>query len=249
MRIMTYNIHSCLGLDGRRSHERIATVIERYEPDVVALQEIDRGRPRSAHLDQTRAIADLVEMDAHFHPALRVAKEEYGDAILSRHPLNVVQTGALPQPRRTLINEPRGAIWVEVETPAGKIQFINTHFGLGRRERRKQAAALLGSEWIEAAAQRGPLVVCGDFNSPAGRVVHTRMTQRLRDAQTSCNSWRRWNTFPTVLPVLCIDHIFITEHFDVAHCETPRTPLTRISSDHFPLIAHLSLRKGDGNGA
>src|SRR5689334_13841828 len=59
VRIMTYNVHSCRGMDGAISHERIAEVIERYNPDVVALQELDLGRERSGRLDQTRSIAEL----------------------------------------------------------------------------------------------------------------------------------------------------------------------------------------------
>ena len=106
VRIMTYNVHSCRGMDGRISHERIADVLERYNPDVVALQELDLRRKRSGGLDQTRAIAELVAMESHFHPALRVAEEEYGDAILSRHPMKVVRSGEFRHHRESSSMKP-----------------------------------------------------------------------------------------------------------------------------------------------
>ena len=105
---------------------------------------------------------------------------------------------------------------------------------------------MLGPEWIGAARQSGPLIVCGDFNSPAGRVVHGLMTEHLRDTQVASPSGPRRNTFATLLPILCIDYIFVTEHFEISSCEVPRTPLTKVASDHYPLIADLALPVRDG---
>ncbi len=239
---MTYNVHSCRGMDGRICHERIADVIERYDPDVVALQELDLGRRRSGRLDQTRAIAELVAMDSHFHPALRIADEEYGDAILSKHPLKVVRTGALPSPPRKFIDETRGALWVSVLIGGQEVQVINTHFGLGRNERRLQAAALLGDEWLGAALECGtPVIVCGDFNSPNGGVVHGMFTSKLRDSQLASPAKRTVRTFATTFPFICLDYVFISEGIEVLSAEVPRTPLTRAASDHFPLVVDLAL--------
>jgi len=61
---MSYNGHSCRGMDGRTSPHRIARVIEMNDPDIVALQEIDVGRTRSRGHDQTQMIADAVGMHA-----------------------------------------------------------------------------------------------------------------------------------------------------------------------------------------
>ncbi len=116
VRILTYNVHSCIGLDGRLSPERIARVIARQAPDIVALQELDVGRSRTGHLDQARAIADALEMSLAFHPTVTVADEQFGDAVLSPHPLRLVHAGTLPG----LGLEPRGAIWVEVDVPDGE---------------------------------------------------------------------------------------------------------------------------------
>jgi endonuclease/exonuclease/phosphatase family metal-dependent hydrolase len=239
---MTYNVHGCLGTDGRLCHERIADVIERFNPDVVCLQELDAQRERSGRLDQTRAIAEILAMDSHFHPALRVAEEEYGDAILSRHPLRLLRACALPTPPSLFLKEQRGAIWVSVTIDGREVQVINTHFGLGRGERRQQASAILGDEWLGAARAAGPVVVCGDFNSPAGGVVHRMFREALTDAQLEVPIIGTRRTFATAFPFVCLDYIFVTPEIRVEAVEIPRTPLTRAASDHFPLIADLDVQ-------
>jgi len=229
-------------MDGRLSLERIVEVIERINPDVVALQELDAGRKRSGMVDQAREIARLLRMEAHFHPAMRFAEEEYGDAILSRHPLRLIKAGPLPSVKRQFLKETRGALWISVAVGEFEVQVINTHLGLGRTERRAQAQALLGDEWIGAALESGPLVVCGDFNSPSGRVVHGMLSGRLRDAQKIAGG-KPVSTFATTFPFLRIDHVFVSPEFDISKVEVPRTPLTRIASDHFPLVVEMAFKE------
>src|SRR6478672_11059906 len=95
-RILTYNVHRCLGVDGVLDPGRIAAVIAACQPDIVALQELDVRRARSGGVDQAKAIADRLGMQMHFHAALRVLEEEYGDAILTARPSRMVKAGALP---------------------------------------------------------------------------------------------------------------------------------------------------------
>src|SRR5690606_35863270 len=107
---LTYNVHSCIGLDGKLSPKRIARVIARCGADVVALQEVDVGRKASGNLDQAHLIAHELEMEHHFHAAWEVEEERYGNAVLSRFPLEMIHAGILPtQPKRKFV-EPRGAI-------------------------------------------------------------------------------------------------------------------------------------------
>src|SRR4051794_7462009 len=120
IRILTYNVHSCRGLDGRVSPGRIAEVIAAARADIVALQELDVGRARSGGLDQAQAIARELGIDVHFHPARQVEGERYGDAILSALPFRLVKAGPLPEPpRRPPFFETRGALWVSVELAGG----------------------------------------------------------------------------------------------------------------------------------
>jgi endonuclease/exonuclease/phosphatase family metal-dependent hydrolase len=96
LRILTYNVHRCLGIDGKLLPARIAEVIASCEPDIVALQELDVGRVRTGGVDQAHAIAHELGMTFHFQPALRVMEERYGDAILTARPSRLVRAGALP---------------------------------------------------------------------------------------------------------------------------------------------------------
>jgi endonuclease/exonuclease/phosphatase family metal-dependent hydrolase len=240
MRLMSYNVHGCVGTDGALSLERIAQVIEEAGVDVVALQEVDVRRSRSGGVDQAGRLAELLAMHSHFHAAVRVAEEEYGDAILSRHPLRRVQAGMLPTVPRPVVNERRGALWVEVQADVGpRVQIINTHLGLGREERRRQAAALLDDEWLGAALRQGPTIVCGDLNSLPGRRVHSLFTAKMRDVQRVVRR-RHLKTFPSRLPWICLDHLFVSEGWEVLSVEVPRTPLTRRASDHLPLVVELN---------
>ena len=140
LRVMTYNVHSCVGMDGKLDVERIARVIARARPDVVALQELDVGRARTGAMDQAHLIARYLEMAFHFHPALHIEEERYGDAILTHLPQRLVKAGPLPGLASRPLLEPRGALWVAIELHGREIQVINTHLGLHPRERMAQVA-------------------------------------------------------------------------------------------------------------
>ena len=234
---MTYNVHSCVGTDGERSLARIAQVISDARADVVALQELDHQRVRSQRTHQAEAIARELSMDFHFNPALRIADEEYGDAILSRCPLEMIHAAELPGVAPRWCREARGALWVSVRAEGIVWQVINTHFGLGRAERFDQAGALLGDDWIRAAERRGPVIVCGDFNSQAGGRVQRLLASRLKDAQGT----RHRSTFPSRFPLLCLDYIFVGGNVHVHSVEVVRTSLTRVASDHLPLVAEVAI--------
>lgn len=237
---MTYNVHSCIGTDAQLSPERIAEVIGKDEPDVVCLQELDSGRLRTRRQNQAQMIASRLGMEFHFFAAIRLAEEHYGDAILSRHPLRLERAALLPWPNSPLAFEPRGALWVSVTCDGIEWQIINTHFGLGRAERRLQAATLASPEWIGAATLKPPLIVCGDFNSRPSSKVHRILAEQVTDAQLLAGGARQ-RTFSTRLPVLCLDYVFVTPGVRVRELRTTRTPLARMASDHFPLVADVAV--------
>lgn len=242
--LATYNIRRCLGTDRHLSPERIAQVIAGCDADIVALQEIDVGRLRSGGIDQARVIAKELGFTSHFHPALRIAEEQYGDAILTRHPSRLVKVGLLPGLRNLWPSEPRGAIWIEAMIGGARLQVINTHFGLRRRERRAQAVALLGGDWIERC--RPPYAVVGDLNSLPGGSVYRCFAARLRDAHVAGTQDRPAPTFPSRRPLLRIDHIFVSDDIEVTGAAVVRSPLTSAASDHLPLIARLRIPAEEG---
>lgn len=236
IRILTYNVHSCRGMDGRRDPARIAEVIARCKPDIAALQEVDVGRARSGGIDQAQKIAAHLRMDSHFHPALHLEEEQYGDAILTALPARLIRAGPLPSR-----GEPRGAIWMAVDVGGTELQVINTHLGLRRRERLAQVAELLGPAWLGGAENRhDPTVIVGDFNAGPGSASYRNLLRHGRDVQLHAAARIR-ATFPSRFPVLRIDHIFIGEGLRALRAEVVADRLARTASDHLPLLATIGV--------
>lgn len=241
LRVMTYNVHGCIGMDGKIDPERIARVIARARPDVVALQELDVGRERTFGLDQAQLIARHLEMEFHFHPAMHMEEERYGDAILTHLPQRLVKTGLLPGLPDMPSLEPRGALWVAIEVDGQEVQVINTHLGLLQRERMAQVEALLGSEWLGNDQCRGPVILCGDFNSQPSSPVFSRLSGRLVEAQDAAPGHRPRGTFSSRFPTLRIDHIFVSPGLEVTTIDIPVWQLARTASDHLPLVAEIRI--------
>jgi endonuclease/exonuclease/phosphatase family metal-dependent hydrolase len=241
-RIMTYNVHRCVGLDGKLDVARTAKVIAQCRPDIVALQELDVGRMRTGLVDQAHAIAELVGMRFHFHPAFRVEEEAYGDAILSALPMRLVKAGPLPGSNAVRGLEPRGAVWVKIQLDGAELDVVNTHLGLIPHEQRAQADALVSTQWMAHADCTDPAILIGDFNATARHGAYRRLVARLRDAQHAGRR-RRVRTFPARFPMLRIDHVFISRSVTVTGVHAPRTALTRIASDHLPLVVDFRIER------
>lgn len=241
LRVMTYNVHSCRGMDGKLSPQRIARVIAQSAPDVVALQELDVGRVRSGSVDQAHLIAQHLEMDFHFHPALHVEGERYGDAILTHLPMRVIKAAALPRPAGAEHLEPRGALWVAVDVDGRSVNILNTHLGLRPRERRLQVEALLSEEWLGHPDCRAPVILCGDFNALPGSRVIRALRARLQDTQNAVDHRAPRSTWFGRYPTLRIDYIFADPETRVLAVDVPATRRCRVASDHLPLLADLLL--------
>jgi endonuclease/exonuclease/phosphatase family metal-dependent hydrolase len=235
-RIVTYNVHRCIGNDRRLDVGRVADVLAMLEPDIVALQELDVGRARTGGVDQAHEIAKRLDMACHFNAALTVEEERYGDAILTAFPERLMQVGPLPGYDRMRSLEPRGALWVEVEVGGTPVQVINTHLGLVPREQQAQAAWIAGPAWLEHPHCTGPTILLGDFNATGTSVVYRTLTAKLEPARHLSPKNSPTATFPSPLPVLRIDHLFVSEQIRVTDVFAPFAPLTRVASDHLPLV-------------
>jgi endonuclease/exonuclease/phosphatase family metal-dependent hydrolase len=240
-RIVTYNVHRCVGTDRRLDVARVAEVLARLEPDIVALQELDVGRRRTNHVDQAHEIAQRLEMTHHFHAAMQVEEERYGDAILTACPERLVKAGPLPGYPRIRGLEPRGALWVEADIGGRPLQVINTHLGLVPREQQIQAAHLAGAAWLENDACRWPLILLGDFNATASSIVYRTLCAPLAPARRLAPRREPSATFPSAFPVLRIDHLFVSPGVEVKSVFAPYDPLTRAASDHLPLVMDFEL--------
>lgn len=242
IRLLSYNIHRCVGVDRRLSPERIAEVVAACDPDIVALQEVDVGRARSHGVDQAEAIARSLNMEPHFHPSLHVADERYGNAILTRDPASPVRAGLLPKRFAWPRQEARAAQWVAVQVAGVELQVINTHLGLRGAERLAQARDLLGPQWLGHPDCLDPAVLVGDLNAVPRSRAFRALAEGLDDTRRAARATRKQATFPSRLPLLRLDHIFTRGAVTVHSAASIRTRLTRVASDHLPYLVELSVR-------
>jgi endonuclease/exonuclease/phosphatase family metal-dependent hydrolase len=243
VRLLTYNVHRCVGTDRRLDVGRVAEVIAAQSPDIVALQEVDVGRARTGGVDQAHQIARRLGMAFHFNAAFKVEEEQFGDAILTTLPERLVKAGPIPGHPRIPQLEPRGAVWVEIETAEGVLGVINTHLGLVPREQRLQASALAGKDWALAGASDAPLVLVGDMNATPRSAAYRILAAGMAEARRAAPFSHRAPTFPSTFPVLAIDHVFASDKVVIDAVRTPLDPLSRLASDHLPLIVDLSLAR------
>jgi endonuclease/exonuclease/phosphatase family metal-dependent hydrolase len=221
IRLMTWNVHRCIGRDGVCDPDRVARVLEAAQPDIAALQEIDNrtidvARDPFSYLGglfgwKTVATRTLVARDGH-----------YGHIVLSRWPIESLGEIDLSVRWR----EPRKAIVGIVATPVGALAIIAAHLGLMPFERRKQFALL--KERIAALTTR-PLVVLGDFNDFPGRGLAERS---LCPPLTSTPELR---TYPSRFPLLPLDRIWFSAPLELGTIAT-LAEAGRVS-DHLPLLA------------
>lgn len=236
LRVVTYNVHGCVGMDRRLDPERIASVLEALAPDVVALQELYVGHARSGGLDQAAWLSTRLGMNFVFGSARGTDDTgRYGNAVLSRRKLRLVRAESLPQSRP--IVEKRAALRVGVETAWGEVDVVNTHLGLDPGERRIQTHSLV-RDWLSHVGGASLSVLCGDFNATPLSQVYRRVTALLHDAQRASRFTQ--TTWPSFAPFLRLDHVFVSSAIAVTACRVPTGRAIRMASDHLPVVADLT---------
>jgi endonuclease/exonuclease/phosphatase family metal-dependent hydrolase len=246
LRVMTYNIHSCVNMDGKILPQRIINVVRQFDPDVIALQEVDADRPQTHNQNQAKIISNALGMDYRFFPVVTNGAQQYGLAILSHLAFQNITVGWLPtwHPKLKLNLEKRGVMWAILETSSGPVHFFNTHLSLHRFERRSQVKALLGEDWLQGVPQEEAIVLCSDLNAVPFSPVYRRLSRRFADVQkSSLHAARVQPTFPSRRPVFRIDHIFISKHFRTLKTAVPVNADTRLASDHLPICADLKMTR------
>ena len=247
LRVMTYNVHACVGMDGQLSPRRIARIIAQSEVDIAALQELDVYRSRTGYQDQAKEIARYLEMEFHFHPAWDLNEERYGDAILSRLPMRLIKSGPLPLSNTK--REPRGALWVQMKIDKDlSVQVVNTHLSIYPAERILQTESLI-RDWICETKRFGPVIVCGDFNATPHSKSYLLLAEHLNDIQTYHPRNIPAHTWFSPRPLTRIDHIFTSEHLTVRSVDVIRSRLAQVASDHLPLVTTLALTRTDLSAA
>ena len=155
--------------------------------------------------------------------------------------MELIKADILPSNAGSRSIEPRGAVWIRIEDNGVPVNIINTHLDVRKRARESQMQSLLGPEWLSSTDCKGSTVLCGDFNALARSNLYKSVSDRLRDAQLESTTNKGKATFFTRMPTTRIDYIFIDETINVTKTLIPNTTLTRVASDHFPLIADIIL--------
>ncbi|MBZ4415606.1 endonuclease/exonuclease/phosphatase family protein [Myxococcus sp. RHSTA-1-4] len=234
LKLVSYNIHSGIGTDGRFDLDRVGAVLREVNADVIALQEVGDFRAVTPREDQPEHLADMLGLHMAFGPNVVRNGRRYGNAILSRLPILKSKNYDLRVGRR----EPRGALRCDLDLGGGKqLHVFSLHLGLGMSERRRQEALLLSSDILREAARKDPLVVCGDFNYLGNGPVPALVRRAIHDAALELRAPAR--TYPTRLPLLRLDRIFVDAGVRPLDIHPHRTELSRVASDHLPLVMRL----------
>jgi endonuclease/exonuclease/phosphatase family metal-dependent hydrolase len=228
IRVASYNIHKCVGTDGRRDPSRIIDVLAEINADVVALQEADlRFGEREGLLDLDALHSRLGLLPV---PVNGGGKNHgwHGNVLL-------VREAALHKTHQIKLPgvEPRGALVVDMETRAMHLRVIATHFGLLRRSRKQQAETVL-----QAAQEAGDrtVLLMGDLNE-------WRIDKRsgLTGLEKIFGSFEFFvPSFPSRYPVLALDRILCHPRHKLQNIAVHSTPLSRKASDHLPITAELA---------
>ncbi len=236
MRILSWNVHGMVGGDGRRDPERVARVIDDARADLAGLQEVGADRAGGGAADPAEELARLTGLASAFGPTLRRGSWAYGNAILSRHPIEATRSYDLSVSGR----EPRACLRADVPVDGSRVHFFAAHLGLHWRERRRQVAQLLSADILRDAALHHPLVLVGDFNAWSNRSAVPRWLRRqLLDCALAVGD--ETPTFPARLPVLRLDRAYVDAAFRVTGCYVIRSRAARAASDHLPVLVELAL--------
>ena len=229
LRVATYNVHQCVGGDGRHDPARVAAVITELNADVVALQEF--SYPVDIALE-TRTPVVLTQLDDYeclLGPTMRRSETHFfGNVLLTRHRLREVHRVDLSVELR----EPRGALAATIDARGVELHVLAAHLGLRLSERRFQVKQILN--YLDSV--RGSLVVVlGDFNDwlPGRSVVHV-LDERLGKSP-------RRRSFPVGRPILPLDRVWVHPRAALLSVRIHRSATARRASDHFPVVADIDM--------
>jgi endonuclease/exonuclease/phosphatase family metal-dependent hydrolase len=242
-RVVTYNIHRAIGVDRRFRPERIVRILESHGADIVLLQEVDDGVPRSRGMDLARELAAALG-----YPHLAVGhnvtlrKGRYGNATLSRHPIlrerNIDLTIGMWKRRGCQ----HTAISLEGRAGRRRLDVFNLHLGLSSRQRERQVALLARSRELASLAPDLPCLVGGDFNDWRSR-LSPLLTEGLkfRSATDRLRGGRPLPTYPAFLPRAPLDRIYYRGPLRLLSAQRCRLRLSRVASDHAPVVADFEI--------
>lgn len=241
LKVLTYNIHRAIGVDRRFRPERIVRILQHYDADVVLLQEVDEGAPRSRELNLAHELA-MAAGYPHFALGHNVSlrKGRYGNATLSRFPIlrerNIDLSVAQSWIRR-------GCQHTSLQVDGRSLEIFNLHLGLSARERQLQIELLSRSHEFCDVAEGTPMLVGGDFNDWRSLLWPTFTNGFGFSCATDSKIGRRGAiaTYPSFSPQGGLDRIYFRGPLNLVGVRRCRLQVSRVASDHLPVIADFEL--------
>ncbi|NLT21229.1 MAG: hypothetical protein GXY16_09575 [Syntrophomonadaceae bacterium] len=228
IRLITYNIHHGTNADETPSLHNITDLLSDLDPDIIALQEVDKNLARSGRQHQASVLAQRLNMNFVYAGALQYSNGEYGNALLSRLPIISYKKHLLPDPA-----ENRCLMEAVVQGPTRPVGIFNVHMSLNASMRQKHLNDFILPR-LEACPY--PLILMGDFNSTNDQKDINLLTARLTDT-FYFNQGVITNTFSSSQPVKRIDYIFADKRFVVQNYFIVDSQ----ASDHLPVAVQIQI--------
>jgi endonuclease/exonuclease/phosphatase family metal-dependent hydrolase len=219
-------------------------VLRHYDAEVVLLQEVDDGAPRSAHLDLGR---ELAAAGGYSHLAIghnvSLRKGRYGNATLSRFPIMRERNIDLTIGRRKRRGCQHTTLAVAAAARERRLEVFNLHLGLSAVERERQVGMLVRTRELEELEPHAPCLVAGDFNDWRSRLLPVftealdfRCATLLKGDSSAC-----LRTYPSFSPRGALDRIYYRGPLRLHDVRVGRLNVARVASDHLPVVAEFEL--------
>lgn len=237
IRIATYNIHKCIGIDRKYSPERIADVLRETKADVIALQEVlchSHG-----HIRNQQAEFLARELDMHYCWGRNRLHNgaDYGNATLSRFPISSHHNHDITIRKY----EPRGCLCADIDIGQKKpLHFVNLHMGTSYFERRRQVFEILAEHVLDEPERIGRRIVAGDFNEWTKGLTTRLFSSRFKSVDPKIH-FGRSRTFPGIIPLVHLDHIYFDDAFKLIGASLYKSKRALVASDHLPIVAEFEI--------
>jgi endonuclease/exonuclease/phosphatase family metal-dependent hydrolase len=245
IKIATYNIHRAIGLDRRFRPQRIIDILNEINADVVLLQEVDDGVPRSLELNLAEEISTACDFP-YFKLAHNVTLKKgfYGNATLTKFPITQQRNIDL-----TIGNKKRrGCLYTQLEIEKNDepkhLDLFNLHLGLSAKERQKQAGLIFRSNEFCKIDESTPCIVAGDFNDWRSMLRALFIEGMGFKCATDKNLMMREvaiKTFPSFAPRGGLDRVYYKGDLKFLNVYRYKKKIAKIASDHLPVITEFSI--------
>ncbi len=248
IKLVTYNIHRAIGIDRKFAPERIIEILKSFDADVVLLQEVDEGVPRSNELNLAQVLAEACDYP-HFVLSHNVSlkKGHYGNATLSRFPIinhrNIDLTIA--------DKKKRGCQHTTLDISSGKkkqhLDVFNLHLGLSAREREKQAGLLFKSAEFKSLTLDNACIVGGDFNDWRSMLralfIIGKDFECATDRTSAKGSEIALRTYPSFAPRGGLDRVYYRGNLKCINVSSTKMRIAKVASDHLPVVTTFEVTK------